>query len=763
MSCQPQTPPGSYKATDPASPNSGPGWRVWGICAAILVLVCAVFGRTVYHDFVNYDDTAYVYENPVVAKGLTLEGVGWAFTHVHADNWHPLTTLSHMLDCQLFGLNPAGHHLHNVLLHALASVLLFLMLRELTGATWRSAFVAALFAIHPLRVESVAWVAERKDVLSGVFFMLTLRAYVRFVRHPASRKSYALVLLWFALGLMSKPMLVTVPFVLLLLDYWPLKRLRQLSHLPGLLLEKLPLFLLTLVSCAATIIAQRGVMQPLEQLDLLQQSANALVAYVAYLGMWVRPVDLAVLYPILNVGWVSWPLILSILLVSGFSAAAWILRWRQPFLLVGWLWYLGMLVPVIGMVQVGFQAYADRYTYLPQIGLGLAVTWLVAEVAPQWRHRTAALSGLAAVVLGILSVAAAQQLSHWKNSHTLWTHALECTRDNAIAHNNLGNALIHEGRVGEALQHFLEAIRIFPRYAEAHNNLGNTLLLQKRAPEAMEQFSEAIQINPRYAEAHYNAAVLLFKMGQADEALAHYQEALRINPGYVEARYNLGTALLQLGHPDEAALHFRAVLHIDPNHSKAHNNLGNALFQLGQLTEAITHFREALRIDPANVEAHNNLGTALLQQGQDGEAIEHFRKALVINPDYAKAHGNLGSLLLQQGMADEALAHTEKAHKLQPDSVEGQCDLAWMLATTPKLSLRNGTRALQLARLANQATGGENPLILRILAAAQAQTGDFKQAVNTANKALSLSGADTGLASSLQEEIKIYQSGKRHY
>lgn len=757
----------SHNPRTPPPPPAPSPRVVGGICVLLAALVFLVFGTSVRHDFVNYDDKSYVSDNPTVSRGLTPENAVRAFTRVHSDNWHPLTTLSHMLDCQLFGLNPTGHHLHNVLLHAAATVLLFLMLRELTGAAWRSAFVAALFAIHPLRVESVAWVSERKDVLSGVFFMLTLWAYARYARNPVSRKSYVFVLVFFALGLMSKPMLVTLPWVLLLLDVWPLQRWQRFSQLPALLREKIPLFVLSLLSCVATILAQRGAIQPVEYFHLLQQSANALLAYAAYLRMWVWPADLAVLYPFQNFGdgRPVWPLILALLLLSGLSTAVWILRRRQPFLIVGWLWYLGMLVPVIGIVQVGFHAYADRYTYLPLVGPAIALTWLVAEATLHWRHRTVVLSALAALLLGLLSLAASRQLSHWENSQTLWTHTLDCTRNNAVAHNNLGNALIHQGRVADALQHFVEAVRISPRYAEARNNLGNTLLLEKRVPEALEQFFEAIRINPRYAEAHYNIAVILFKSGQTGDALAHYREALRFRPGYVEARYNLGTALLQLGDPDEAAIHFRILLQTHPNHAHAHNNLGNVLFQQGQPGEAIAHFHEALRINPANAEAHNNLGSALLHEGQNTAAAEHFREALRLNPEFAKAHGNLGNLLLEQGMPAQALAHIQKAHELHPDDPGGQCDLAWMLATTPELSLRNGTRALLLARMANQTTGGANPFILRVLAAAQAQTGDFKQAVNTADKALSLAlaGSQTGLASSLRDEIKIYQSGKRHH
>ena len=425
---------------------------VLGVCIFLAAITWLVFGQTLRHEFVNYDDDEYVFKNAQVARGLTLEGIVWAFTHVHSANWHPLTWISHMLDCQFYGLNPGGHHLTNVLLHAATAILLFLVLRQMTGTFWRSAFVAAVFAIHPLRVESVAWVAERKDVLSGLFFMLTIGAYVRYARAPWSPLRYGLVVLLFALGLMCKPMLVTMPFVLLLLDYWPLNRFATLQGQAEhtnirrrLILEKLPLLGLGLASCVVTLFAQRDSMAPVAKISLPLRLGNAVVAYVDYLREMFWPADLAVLYP-----WEEARLGVSntvgaIVLLAGISAGVFVLR-RRRYLVTGWLWYLVMLGPVIGILQVGNQARADRYTYLPQIGLYLLLTWGAADLCARWRYRRLLLASLSGIILVALIFSARAQASYWQDSETLWSHALACTTDNIIAEGNLGQACYAKGK-----------------------------------------------------------------------------------------------------------------------------------------------------------------------------------------------------------------------------------------------------------------------------------------------------------------------------
>jgi len=778
-------------------------WTIPGVCIFLAAIIWVVFGQTLGHEFVNYDDDLYVYENPAVTRGLTLQGIIWAFTHVHCSNWHPLTWVSHMLDCQFYGLSPGGHHLTNILFHTATAILLFLILRQMTGALWRSAFVAAVFAIHPLRVESVAWVAERKDVLSGLFFMLTIGAYARNAQRrsrvePSSLRSaasgsrepraqsvsaldprlpaldYCLVLLFFALGLMCKPMLVTLPLVLLLLDYWPLVRVAgggwrvtrfgvqvpQLSTLNHLLYEKLPLFGLAVASGMVTIFAQTKAIQSFEQISLPLRVGNALISYVAYLGQMFWPSGLAVLYPFaaMDVG-VS-GVVLSLVLLAGISAGAFVLRHRRYFL-TGWLWYLIMLAPVIGILQVGSQARADRYTYLPQIGLYVLLTWAVADLCAGWRHRRVVLGGCATILLVALIFCARVQTAYWRNSESLWTHTLACTSDNAIAHNNLGVTLLQKGKVDEAIVHYQKALQINPDHVEAHIDFGNALIKKGSVDEAMVHYQKALQINPDSAKAHDNLGNALFKKGNVDEAIIHYQKALQIKPGSAETHYNLGNALLQKGNVDEAIVHYQMALQIKPDNTEAHNSLGGALLQKGKVDEAIPHFQKALQIKPDNAEACYNLGSALLQKGKVDEAIPHFQRALQIKPDNAEACYNLGNALLQKGRADEAITHYQKALQIKPNYLEVQNNLAWVLAVAPQALLRNGRQAVELALQANQLAGGENPIILRTLAAAYAEAGQFPEAVETAQRALQLAEtqSNTALANAIRSQMKFYQAG----
>jgi Flp pilus assembly protein TadD len=738
-------------------------WLVAVICAVLVVLVLVVFGQTAGYGFVNFDDSAYVYQNPAVSRGLSLEGIGWAFTHVHAANWHPLTTILHMLDCQMYGLWAGGHHLTNVLLHAACAVLLFLLLLEMTGKMWRSGFVAAVFAIHPLRVESVAWVSELKDVLSGVFFILTLWAYARYARRPKSRGRYAMVMLWFALGLMSKPMLVTVPFVLLLLDYWPLGRFQNRSQFPGLLREKLPLFALSALSCVATVFAQQRAIQPIEHFPFSLRFGNALVAYVIYLGKLIWPINLAVLYPLLKNGRPALQVIGALLLLAAMSAVAYESRRNRPYLLVGWLWYLGMLAPVIGILQVGWQAYADRYTYLPQIGLCVAGTWMAADWAGQRRGRRAALGAMAVIVPCALAAAAYHQTRYWRDSESLWTHTLECTRDNFLAHKNLGILLVQQGHTEEAIAEYREAVGINPSYKETHYDLGNALFRQGRTEEAIAEYREALRLDPVDADAQSNLGVALFREGSTEEAMVRFREALRLDPTDEEAHYNLGLILFQQGRAEDAIAEYREALRLNPADGEVHGDLGNALLQQEKPEEAIAEYREAARLEPADEEAHYNLGLVLFQQGRTEEAIEEYREAVRMNPADVQAHSNLANALLQEGQAGEAIAQIKEALKLQPADVLIQNNLAWVLATAPQPSLRDGARAVELATQASQASGGNDPLILRTLAAAYAEAGRFPDAVQTAQKALELAGSqsNTALASGLREEIKMYAAGKR--
>ncbi len=629
------------------------------VCGFLVLAVALVFGQTVGHEFINFDDNPYVYENPVVQRGLTLQGFRWAFTTFHENNWHPLTWLSHMLDCTLYGLQAGGHHLTSVLLHASTVVLLFLVLWRMTGFLWRSAFVAAVFAVHPLRAESVAWVAERKDVLSGLFFMLTIGAYVRYVRRPTSMVRYGVVVLLFALGLMSKPMLVTLPFVLLLLDYWPLGRMgptadKAFSFPWRVVVEKFPLLVLTALSCAVTFFAQGNAIAPIDAIRISSRVANALVSYMAYIGDLFYPAGLVVIYPLRGGGVPIWKAIASTLALMGISTA--VLVWRRPFpyLFVGWFWYLGMLVPVIGLLQVGSQSMADRYTYLPQIGLCLSVTWGGAQLAASWRNRRWVCVAVSALAVLILMGFAWRQTSYWRNSETLWTHALDCDARNYKAHGSLGAALVAKGQNDAAIVHFQKALEITPKYAMAHLNIGYIMAVRGQNDAAIAHFQKALEINPVNAEAHLNLGVALERRGQVDAAIAHYRKALEIEPNYAMAYLYIGYIMAEHGQNDAAIAHFQKALEINPTYAHARFNLGVALERSGQVDAAITHYRKVLEIKPDHAEAHNNLGAIMARRGQIDAAIAHFQKALEIKPDYADARDNLDLALKSRGRTAES-------------------------------------------------------------------------------------------------------------
>jgi len=537
----------------PLPPPPGNTRQVWIVCLLLVVIVWAVFGQTRKYDFINFDDGVYVYDNPLIMQGLTATGFATAFSCKDTDNWTPLTTLSHMLDCQLFGTHAGGHHLTNVLLHTAAVILLFLVLRRMTAALWPSAFVAAVFAIHPLHVESVAWVSERKDVLSGVFFMLTLRAYLRYIRQPGSLARYAAVAMFFTLGLMAKPMLVTLPFVLLLLDYWPLHRFAPapgntapapwLEKLPvpaRLALEKIPLLLLSAASCIPTILTEQNGIRSEDSYRLPLRIANALTSYVIQIGRTFWPAKLAAFYPYPTDGLPLTEVSLAALLLAGISLAAFLARRKYPYLLVGWLWYLGMLVPVIGLVQVGLQAQADRHTYLPQIGLALLLTWLVTELTGAWRGRRWILGVGALAVLASLAIYAAQLTAVWRNSETLWTHAAACTSRNFAAENNLGSFYFLKNDIAQAIPHFQKAAeydstayRMLERCSsvEVLNDLAWFMATNPDA--AARNGSQAIELAEHACElTHHQMPVCLGTLaaayaeaGRFDEAIAAAQAA----------------------------------------------------------------------------------------------------------------------------------------------------------------------------------------------------------------------------------------------
>jgi protein O-mannosyl-transferase len=716
------------------------------VIAAILVLASlAAYWPVRRAGFTNFDDPVYVTNNPDVFRGLTWHGVAWAFSRVHGSNWHPLTWLSHMADCSLFGENAAGHHLVNVGFHVANTILLFLLLRRITGAVWRSGFVAALFALHPLHVESVAWISERKDVLSTLFGFLALWAYAGYVeksevripkpegnpkleiREAGGRRQesipgnplhashsakhlprftphaplyYLLSLCFFALGLMSKPMLVTVPFVLLLLDYWPLQRFQlntqpsTLKTLLPLLREKLPFFVLAALSSTVTFWAQKtgGAVVTMQKMPLADRLANASISYLEYLMRTFWPARLAAYYPF-STELPETEAILGALLLVGVTVLALALARRAPYLAVGWLWFAGTLVPVIGLVQVGSQAMADRYTYLPLVGLFVALVWGVTEVTARWRRQQLALGLVGGSLLAACFVCTRFQVGYWQNSITLFSHAIQVTGDNALAQHNLGHALSHKGQQDEAIQHLDEAIRIKPGYPQAYFNRGNAYGVQ----------------------------------GKLEQAIADYREAI----------------------------------HFKPDYEQAYCNLGKALALQNKLEEARTNFLAALRCKPDYAEAHTKLGNVLVLQGNTGEALEHLHTAVRIQPDYDEGQYFLGAALVQQKKFPEAAACLRAAIQANPRYASALNDLGWLLATCPDAQVRNVPEAIRCAKRGCELVGNADPKHLDTLAVAQSEAGQFTEASVLTEKAIGQATAagDSALAAQLQAHLNIYRAG----
>lgn len=522
-------------------------------CLLLVLLTLGVYHGVFRSGFVELDDNEYVTENSAVRDGLTPDGLEWAFTKFHSANWHPVTWISHMADCQLWGVNPAGHHLTNVFFHVLNVLLLFWFLCRSTGSFWKSWFVAALFAIHPIHVESVAWIAERKDVLSGCFWMLTMIAYASYSENPRPAR-YVGVLFLFALGLMAKPMLVTLPFVLLLLDYWPFRRAQSWKVL---FIEKIPLLLLSAVSCIVTFLAQRsiGAVASVESVSMWARGANAAVAYIRYLLKAFWPHELIVYYPLHHV--LLWQVAISLILLVGFSAWVFFERRKRPYLLVGWLWFLGTLVPVIGLLQVGGQAMADRYTYIPLIGVFVMVVWCVPD-SRGWR-----VVGILIVV--VLMLLAYVQVGYWRDSVSLFRRSLTVSGSVPIINYNLGVALAMQGRNNEAIVEYREALRLFPGYVEAHNNLGDALYAIGDSAGAIQQYREAIDLNPELAAPRGGLGVALAVQGHVDEALPHLQKAVALEPENIEYQCNFARALSDAGRYAEAAVQYRQALsRLDP-------------------------------------------------------------------------------------------------------------------------------------------------------------------------------------------------------
>ena len=649
----------------------------------LLLLVCLVYLRALTNDFVRYDDQVYVTENVHVQRGLTWESVKWAFCTPTVPYWHPVTMLSHMLDCELFGLKAWGHHLTNLLLHAANTLMVFLVLRRMTGAYWRSLFVAGLFGLHPMHVESVAWVAERKDVLSTLFWLLTLWAYARYTRKstvqsPQSKVFYGLSLLAFACGLMSKPMVVTLPFVLLLLDYWPLNRFENHRMWP-LVREKLPFFLLAAASSVVTFVVQRstGTVMTTTALPMSARLGNVLISYVGYLSKLFFPTNLAVIYPLrYPFHWPLGDLISAGLLLLGCSVVVIALRRRQPWLLVGWLWFVGTLVPVIGLVQVGLQAMADRFSYVPSIGLFTSLSWGAWALTKTWRYQVVAVSGAATVVMVLCAGLAWRQAGYWKNTGTLFQHAIDVTENNFIACSNLGDYELAQGHSDEAINLYRETIRLMPSYGLAYAPLGVALCKTGRLAEGIQELQLAVKLEPDSAQVHADLADALAQDGQGEEAINEYKKAISLDPDDLDARNLLGVLLENAGHLDEAIQQFEEVIRRNPAYVRAYNNLGLALESQGRLDQAFAEFTKAAQLDPHDAKGHFNLGMILKARGRLDEAIGEFEEGLKLEPDTPQAHCGLGVMLGQKGLWDEAIAQFQEAIRLKPDYDEAKSNLS---------------------------------------------------------------------------------------
>ncbi|MFC1602866.1 tetratricopeptide repeat protein [Pseudomonadota bacterium] len=625
-------------------------WANIAVCLLLVVCTLAVYWQVINHDFLNFDDGQYVTENAEVQSGLTLHGLQWAFTTTYTTNWHPLTWLSHMLDCELYGTNPAGHHVTGLLFHLLNTILLFLLLKRMTGAHWCSACVAMLFAIHPLHVESVAWVSERKDVLSTFFWMLTVWFYVDYVRDK--RKSrYLLALLMFALGLMSKPMLVTLPFVLLLLDYWPLNRIafedarQQLSELKitvkQLLVEKLPFFLLTLVSALITVSV--GDVQTVQDFTIWGRIGNALVSYVAYLSDMFWPHPLIIFRP--HPGELPfWQLLLALLLLI--MITLFVLRQgkQHRFLPVGWFLYLGVLVPVIGLVQVGIQARADRYTYVPLIGIAIIVVWGIAYLSRNWKSRQKPLMATGAVVTLVLMACTYNQVGHMKNSMTAFGHAIKYAPNAHYAHNNLALAYKNAGEFDRAIEYFSEAIRIKPDKYEAYNNRGVAYFGKKEFDKAIIDYQVVLDKMPDHVEARNNLGNIFQLQGKLDQAIEQYKRALQAIPNHPEVNNNIGSAYFSKRDFPKAIEYFSAAINANPFYLSARTNLARVYGEMGEIEMAIKHFKLALELEPNNPMTHDWLGISYAFVGQKEKAIHHYNIALSINPNMQATRQRLQQL-----------------------------------------------------------------------------------------------------------------------
>lgn len=718
--------PSAKSAPDPGLPSTASRASrrgVWAVLGALLLLlVLWAFFPVIQHPFCYLDDDAYVAQNAQVQRGLTWDGLVWAFGRLHGAHtyWHPLTWISHMLDCQVFGVKPMGHHLVNLLLHVLNTALVFVVFWQVTGAPGRCLLLAALFALHPLQVDTVAWVAERKNLLATVFWLLTIWTYARYAQeaqaqrpagnvkmragpHPAPGNAplasrpplralfYLLSVILFALGLMCKPVLVTLPLVLLLVDYWPLRRFqprsgRRVGSVAGRLVwEKIPFLVLAAASSGITVAAHRALgmwENAAAALSMGFRVENALVAYCRYIGKAIWPSNLAIFYPLPD----AWPMWLVGLCGLGLLAASGLALGcarNRPYGFVGWFWFVGVLVPFIGLIQAGQQAMADRFAYVPLLGLFLVLVWAAHDLLQGWRHGTVAFAAAGVGAVLLCTAITRRQIGYWTDGETLFRHAAAVTDSNAVVLNCLGIAQDRKGQTAAAIALYRQAIALQPKWFSPHFNLGTAFNESGRFAEAAREFEEALILRPRLADAHKGLGFALYNMGRLDDAIRHYQEAIRLNPVAADAHCNLGAALDAIGRGDEAIAQYQKAVRLRPDYADAHNNLGVALARKGLFAEAAASFRRTLELRSDDAGAYANLGIALSKMGKLDKAAVEFREALRLDPRDPQSHYQFALVLLKIGQRDGAAEHLAEALKLQPDFPEAQHQLL-SLARSPK-------------------------------------------------------------------------------
>ena len=702
--------------------------RDMGVCLALALTTLALYGRTVGFGYVIFDDDIYIFENLLVSNGLTFEGLVWAFTESHAGFWMPLTWLSHMLDCQLFGARPGWHHLTSVLLHVGNALLVYLVLKRMTAAVWRSAFVAAVFAVHPLNVDPVAWTSERKELLCLFFGMLAVWSYVRYVERPRAVR-YLAVMVLFMMSLMSKPMTVTLPCVLLLIDYWPLSRVRwgrlresdagaedgrRTAGPISLVIEKIPLFAISFLSCAVAWTVHN--VSSLQALSFGHRLMNATISCAMYIRNLFWPSGLTVMYPYRDVIH-PWHATAAGALLVVVTIAVVLQCRRRRYLLVGWLWFLGTLVPVIGLVSHGFQAMADHYTYLPHIGLLIALSWGLADLFAWWRAGPRLVGVAAAGALGILFVCSWIHLPHYADSQAMFNRALAVTQNNWLMHTNLGWSLYREGAYDDAATQFKRALEIRPGTSKAQVGMGAVLYRQEKVGEAIEYFTGAVEDDPTDADALNNLGLALTRIGKYTEAEKYFSLAVEFDPRHVKAHTNWGDALREQSRFADAAVRYARVIQLKPGDAAAHSHWGDVLAMQGEYAEAAAHYARSIESVPDHAMTHRHMGDVLTQLGKHAKAVIHYARSIEIAPNEVRTHINMAYALMRLRRFDVAVKHYGRALQLDPSD--------------PSL-LRSIEQACEM-------TGWQNADVLRIRTEAHAATQRVDQGQEDHRRAVAIS------------------------